>query len=124
MLKPHSEGSTDQTLSENPVTIILKDGSNSNKCLFNRYTKLCVLPKTVENMTELGIQCSKTPCELSWVIVQPGVLEQDGSHALDSLVSINKDKNHAAVEVICDSPEVPAEFSESLILYTNSNYRK
>ena len=45
ILKSSNADSTDKKLSDNPITITIESGSNSQKCLFNSYTQLCVLPK-------------------------------------------------------------------------------
>ena len=61
---------------------------------------------------------------MSWVILQPPTLWQDGYHGIDTLVSVNKEKDHAVVKVMCDNTDIPDDFSSSLVLYTNSKYRK
>jgi hypothetical protein len=45
ILKPHKADSTDKLLADNPITITLKEGSNSKSCVFSSYTNLCVIPK-------------------------------------------------------------------------------
>ena len=69
------------------------------------------------------MECSKTPCEMSWLIEQPGLNEEDGKHSVDQLVSINKASTHASVKVTCNNPDVES-FADHLVLYTNSAYKK
>ncbi len=39
---------------------------------------MCSLKNVTEEEIELKINCKKTPCELSWLIVQPPAFEKDG----------------------------------------------
>jgi hypothetical protein len=73
---------------------------------------------------KLGIACKKTPCELSWEIVQPAVQEDDGDSPLDQLVAVNADNNHAVLKVSCANPELKESFADSIQLYTNSRYKR
>lgn len=101
LLKPHTTESTDKNLEENPITITLKDGEQVKSCVFNTYTQLCALPKVGKETMTLSIECKKTPCELSWLLLQPPVFESDGEHSVDNLVSVNKEKDHAALKIYC-----------------------
>jgi hypothetical protein len=73
---------------------------------------------------KLKISCKKTPCELSWIILQPSVVVDDVFHSSDQLVEVNKDKNHALVRVYCNNPDLAATFADSLLLYTTSRYTR
>lgn len=89
ILKPHNTESTDLTLSKNPITVTLKEGEFKT-CVFNSYTQLCVLPKVTSDKGTLELECQSTPCEMSWMIIQPATQQDDGDHSTDSLVSVNK----------------------------------
>jgi hypothetical protein len=58
------------------------------------------------------------------MILQPAILEIDGDHGLDNLVSVNKDKSHAALRVYCNNPDLAKDLDNDLVLYTNSKYTK
>jgi hypothetical protein len=58
------------------------------------------------------------------MLIQPAISLEDGDHSIDNLVSINKDKNHAALRVYCNNPDLTESFDESLVLYTNSKYTR
>lgn len=61
---------------------------------------------------------------MSWEIIQPPVQEADGDHVLNQLVAVNADKNHAALRVSCNNPELKDSFADQIKLYTNSKYRR
>jgi len=41
---------------------------------------MCSLKNITNSAMKLGIKCEKTPCELSWIILQPALVEDDGDH--------------------------------------------
>lgn len=47
---------------------------------------MCSLKKVEEEELEVKIKCKNIPCELSWVVVQPKAVENDGMHNMDELV--------------------------------------
>lgn len=72
---------------------------------------------------KLKIECKSTPCELSWVIYQPGALSKDGEAGIESLVEVNQDYNHATIIVSCNDPNIKT-FTSDIQLYTNSAYTR
>jgi hypothetical protein len=46
------------------------------------------------------------------MIIQPGTQEEDGDHSVDSLVSVNKEKNHASLRVYCPNPDMGEAFDK------------
>jgi hypothetical protein len=76
------KASDDKVLIDNPITITLDADKDTATCVFDSYSKLCSLSKVEVEKMKLKIECKKTPCELSWEIIQPAVQETDGDHKL------------------------------------------
>lgn len=123
-LKPHNAQANDKTLTENPINITLTTGASTVTCPFTSYTNLCSLPKVTETDMKLKIACKKTPCELSWIILQPPTHEEDGDHDLDQLVAVNQDYQHASLKVVCNNPDLKETFASEVKLYSNSKFKK
>lgn len=70
MLKD-ADGKKDSSLAENPIKISFESNGEKSECTFNTVHNMCALKNVQEESIEVKIACRTTPCELSWVIVQP-----------------------------------------------------
>jgi hypothetical protein len=123
-LRPQKGKPDEKALADNPVTITLDAGTDKATCVFDSFTKLCSLSKVTVTDMKLRLECKKTPCEVSWEIIQPPVQEADGDQVLDQLVAVNADSNHGALKVSCNNPEIRESFADQVQLYTNSRYKR
>jgi hypothetical protein len=78
VLKDNSK--TEKDLTDNPITITLISGKTTETCPFKNPWNICGIKKIEETDMKLKLECKKTPCELSWVILQPASFSQDGLH--------------------------------------------
>lgn len=109
-------------MNDNPITITLTSGKQTESCVIKNQRNICGLKNVEETEMKMKLECKKTPCELSWIILQPGSFSEDGLHEIDQLVEINQNFNHATVVASCNDPNLKT-FASDLKLYTNSNYQ-
>jgi hypothetical protein len=71
---------TAEDLNDNPITVTLISGKITESCIFKNKRNICALNRIEDRNNKLKIECKKTPCELSWTLLQPDSFIEDGLH--------------------------------------------